>query len=940
MFESTSFRRFPVVVSSSDHGVGHALVHVLCRAARAVPSSCSTVGRRSSRARRGPRPAPSDPGSGWQRPVDGPVVQPFDAPAPIYGAGHRGVDFAAAPGTPVRAANDGVVSFAGCRGRHAARHHHPRRRPPHLVLVPVVGVGPRGPDASRAATSSGRRGGVGADHDGSVLHLGLRVGDRYVDPMALFRPSDLTKLVRLVPGGRAERDAVVAGRASDATSRSSLRLPDARRRVTARAYDRRRIVRQRRPADRRRGRRGVRRRRLARRPAPTTRSTPGIGFLDATTTSPTTALEGLRASVRIDGRGDADARRAASAAALARTPAGQLALDVVAIGRRFADTVTADCSDDAPDADGTGGSAHRVMVVAGINSSGAAWDRGPTVALDVEALGYHADEGEVRYFSYAADGGPYTAEDTHGPIEVAAHRLDAQLRAMQREQPGREVDLIAHSQGGVVVDWFLAHVYDAGDHDVSRRSATSSRCRRRTRARRSRPPGGRSARPTVGRAVLDALEGVSSLPPPSSAAVQRARRGLAADAPPVGPRRPRPLRLHHHRRHRGPRRPGHADLGARARPRPSPRSTASTSTARSCARPTRCGRCAAALEGRPPPCVGLLTALRSAVAPVVISRVEHTIGSGAAAVLGGCGRMNRRRVRAARGARRGRCSGRRCVDARRRARLPTRWCGVRTVATARGTSAPTPAAWSWSTSSWACSRLDRDGHEQWTASGRRSSCPAPPRSTATSCSSAASRRSPRWRVATAAVRWRATDGRTSPTRSRWRATSRSPVTGPARSPRSTSRPATVRWSVHFPGSLWSAPRVDRATGAVVAVWHETDAPAVRVLDLATGALRWQAPTGGVHRRARRPRTGSSCSRSATATGTPGSRRATWPPAVRRWQTPVPASFEEAIEPAVDDRERRGGRPLRRGHRCSTWPPGGCRWQHDLARALLDRPGWP
>ena len=36
---------------------------------------------------------------------------------------------------------------------------------------------------------------------------------------------------------------------------------------------------------------------------------------------------------------------------------------------------------------------HRVMVVAGINSSGAAWDRGPTLDLDVDALGYHASRG-------------------------------------------------------------------------------------------------------------------------------------------------------------------------------------------------------------------------------------------------------------------------------------------------------------------------------------------------------------------------------------------------------------------------------------------------------------------------------------------------------------------------------------------------------------------
>ena len=46
-------------------------------------------------------------------PVGGPVVRPFTEPTRAYAAGHRGVDFAAAPGTPVRAANDGIVSFAG-----------------------------------------------------------------------------------------------------------------------------------------------------------------------------------------------------------------------------------------------------------------------------------------------------------------------------------------------------------------------------------------------------------------------------------------------------------------------------------------------------------------------------------------------------------------------------------------------------------------------------------------------------------------------------------------------------------------------------------------------------------------------------------------------------------------------------------------------------------
>ena len=51
----------------------------------------------------------------WTWPV-GPVHdlgRSFQAPAGPYGAGHRGIDVAAQPGTAVRAPADGVVSFAG-----------------------------------------------------------------------------------------------------------------------------------------------------------------------------------------------------------------------------------------------------------------------------------------------------------------------------------------------------------------------------------------------------------------------------------------------------------------------------------------------------------------------------------------------------------------------------------------------------------------------------------------------------------------------------------------------------------------------------------------------------------------------------------------------------------------------------------------------------------
>jgi hypothetical protein len=43
----------------------------------------------------------------------------------------------------------------------------------------------------------------------------------------------------------------------------------------------------------------------------------------------------------------------------------------------------------------------------------------------------------------------------------------------------------------------------------------------------------------------------------------------------------------------------------------------------------------AALEGRAPPCVGIDTALRGAIAPVVISRVQHLFGDAAAGDLSG-----------------------------------------------------------------------------------------------------------------------------------------------------------------------------------------------------------------------------------------------------------------------------------------------------------------
>lgn len=80
--------------------------------------------------------------SGAVRPVVGAVVRPFDPPVNPYGAGHRGVDLAAAPGEHVRAALPGTVAFAGpVAGRGwVTVDHGGGLRTTYGDVVPSVGV--------------------------------------------------------------------------------------------------------------------------------------------------------------------------------------------------------------------------------------------------------------------------------------------------------------------------------------------------------------------------------------------------------------------------------------------------------------------------------------------------------------------------------------------------------------------------------------------------------------------------------------------------------------------------------------------------------------------------------------------------------------------------------------------------------------------------------
>ncbi len=94
---------------------------------------------------------------------------------------------------------------------------------------------------------------------------------------------------------------------------------------------------------------------------------------------------------------------------------------------------------------------------------------GPHPVLDAGYLGYGpADSSEFSYRGCDAtplgcDGHPYGGTDTDLTIDEAAALLEQHLRAQQRAQPGRPVDLLGHSMGGDVATHYLTYLHDPRD---------------------------------------------------------------------------------------------------------------------------------------------------------------------------------------------------------------------------------------------------------------------------------------------------------------------------------------------------------------------------------------------------------------------------------------------------------------------------------------------
>lgn len=139
-----------------------------------------------------PAPAPAVPtvGRAWPVGVHPPVLRGWEPPATTYGRGHRGVDLAAAAGTPVRAVAEGRVSFAGRvagKGVVSVELKGTGDPPLRTTYEPVRAAVKKG-DAVAAGQVVGTVEAGRSHCTATCVHWGLLSGRTYLDPLTLMPP--------------------------------------------------------------------------------------------------------------------------------------------------------------------------------------------------------------------------------------------------------------------------------------------------------------------------------------------------------------------------------------------------------------------------------------------------------------------------------------------------------------------------------------------------------------------------------------------------------------------------------------------------------------------------------------------------------------------------------------------------------------------------------
>jgi murein DD-endopeptidase MepM/ murein hydrolase activator NlpD len=121
----------------------------------------------------------------WSPPVGGPVVRGYEPPRHPFGRRHLGLDYAAPPGTPVKAAGNGIVAFAGRVGSAASvAVEHPGNRRTTYAYLRRLDVRPGA--TVRRGQVLGLSGASGPRHEPGIVHFGYRVNGHPEDPKALF----------------------------------------------------------------------------------------------------------------------------------------------------------------------------------------------------------------------------------------------------------------------------------------------------------------------------------------------------------------------------------------------------------------------------------------------------------------------------------------------------------------------------------------------------------------------------------------------------------------------------------------------------------------------------------------------------------------------------------------------------------------------------------
>jgi len=347
----------------------------------------------------------------YQPPVDAPVTDVFRPPAQRWSAGNRGVDYGTTEGQVVRAAAPGQVVFAGQVGGSL-----------HVVVLHADGIRTSYSFLSGISVHRGEQvvAGQPVGTAGTDLHFGARAGDAYVDPMVLL--SSGTPRVHLVPEGlrvpqtasreRAGVVALLARLPSRLTSAGAAALDWARRTAAA---------------------------------VPALASAAGGGEIAAQVR----ALAAVRDELR------------AWAAELSTVPAlpVRTALDVATAVRAW-HALSAHCTP-ASAVPPPLGRRDVVVLVAGLGSSS---DDASVFHVDTARLGYAPDD--IVRFSYrggTTEQRPYGPADTEVDLRESGRRLRELLEQLQQDHPGVPVDIVAHSQGGLVVRVALGDEYSRFD---------------------------------------------------------------------------------------------------------------------------------------------------------------------------------------------------------------------------------------------------------------------------------------------------------------------------------------------------------------------------------------------------------------------------------------------------------------------------------------------